>query len=190
MPESFTLPRCRFPMSCRWAERYDANYVYLSATFQAGSLNQADLGFVFFLDVDQDPLTGLRDEGFPYGVDYWVYFSTAVNRSEASVLLMSPYSQAGTVPISFGTDSLSARVPLVFLNDDDGIMNFGFAVGEPDLQSGVVISDFAPDVDVPGMALTATTTPVPEPPSMGFGILALALARFQHFRVRHAGLKT
>ena len=168
---------------------YDANWVYLSAVFQPGTLNHRDLGFTFDLDVDQNPLTGLREAGAPYGIDYWVWFNTAANPSEGQVWLMSPYTLVGTVPVSLGQDSLSIRVPLSLFGNDDGIMNFGFSAGEPspfNPQNSFTVFDAAPDY-VLGMILTTATTPIPEPRALSLGVLGLALLLFPPLRARTLG---
>jgi hypothetical protein len=156
---------------------YDANWVYMSAIFQPGTLNHRDLGFAFEFDVDQDPLTGYQYGDRLRGVDYWVWFNTSANRSEGQVWLMSPYTQVGTVPVSLGQDSLSIRVPLSLLGNDDGVLNFGFEVGEPSSfnpQSSFSVYDEAPDY-VPGAILTTATTPIPEPQTVSLEAFGLAL---------------
>jgi hypothetical protein len=156
---------------------YDASYLYLSAEFRVGTLNPASFGFVFDLDVDQNPLTGMRYAGGPYGVDYWVYFNSEDSLTTASVKFMtSPYPLTGTVLLTVGQDQISTRVPLALLGNDDGIMNFGFACGLPYYNYGITIYDTAPDGIniVSGKTLTTATTPVPEPQSLLLGVLAVS----------------
>jgi hypothetical protein len=157
----------------------------MSATFQPGTLNHQDLGFDFRFDIDQNPLTGSQEDRLR-GVDYWVWFNTSANPSEGQVWLMSPYTQVGTVPVSFEQDSLSIRVPLSLLGNDDGILNFGFSVGEPSSfnpQHSFTIFDDAPNY-VTGMTLTTATTLIPEPEGVGLEVLGLVLLLFPRLRAR------
>src|SRR5688572_4469647 len=54
---------------------YDESYAYLSAGFRPNSFSTANLGFVFYLDTDQNPATGAQFASIR-GFDYWIFFST------------------------------------------------------------------------------------------------------------------
>ena len=150
---------------------YDATNLYLSAKFATGTLDPKSVAFFFALDVDQDLSTGNQPPVFPYGSDYAVSYNSLVGTLNARI-------GKNFVPIQFDSDSLKIAVPLSFLGNDDGLMNFGFIVGVPADTSSFSPYDWTPD-SLTKAGLGGPTSPVPEAPASLLWLAGLAVtARF------------
>jgi hypothetical protein len=158
---------------------FDGSTLYVSATFRPGTLDPGNLGFLIGLDTDLNPATGVKAPAFfPLGADFTV-FGVASGGSPTATARVSRVGVGleGTVDVFFGIDAFSLAIPLNLLANDDGVANFGLAVGRPTSATG-----FTPtDLTVPGPVgtsgpLDGPTTPVPEPGTLtllSIGILAL-----------------
>ncbi len=164
---------------------YDANALTLSATFDAGTLDPAALGFMFGLDTDQDPGTGVDCSGgaysFPCGAEWSLYFQVEYDPANAVLVDAVTAELYATIPVVFGTDTLSLTVPLDADPNlglpDDGQLLFGMTVGDPVPGPAFVVRDIAPDSALDG-ALVGPTTLVPEPATGALVALGLAAMGF------------
>lgn len=138
--------------------RFSNGYLYLTANFKPGSLNSANLGFTFGLDLDRNTATGVQPPAsFPLGADATVSFNSASNPTDAWLVTDMLFQR---LKVLFGPNSLSLIIPLSSLGSY-GVMGFGFIVGVP---NGT--QDFVPYDTVPNSAwngpLSDLTSPVPE----------------------------
>jgi hypothetical protein len=138
--------------------RLASGNLFLTATFSNGSLNPTNLGFIFGFDTDQNPNTGVQPPAsFPLGADYSTYFNSAADPNNAMTSGACPIS----VPVTFGSNTLSLSIPLSALGNDDGIMGFGLIVGVPNGAMGFFPYDTVPN-SASGGPLGGLTSPVPE----------------------------
>jgi hypothetical protein len=141
---------------------YDNTRLYLGANFQPGTFNSGNLNFFYALDTDLNPATPVPQPGMiiPRG-DYTVYFNSMNNMTQATVYQQSSFGigTMGTVPVSFGSNSINLTIPLSFLGNSNGKTNFGLQVGYPiDANSGR-FTDSAP-ADIFFGQLGGPTSPV------------------------------
>jgi hypothetical protein len=145
--------------------RFDTQDLQLHATFHPGTLRPADLAFVVFFDLDQNPSTGSVAAGtVAVGSDVRLTFNAIANSSLARI-------RGDSVPVTFGADSFSISMPLTVLGDD-GHANFGILVGDPTSDQTFEGRDFAPSIDFQAPLTTATQF-VPEPTSRAVIVLGL-----------------
>lgn len=132
---------------------FDNTSLYLGASFRPSTFNSGNLAFVFVLDTDLN-----------HTVDYAVYFDSSYSNTLASV---DRNRYIGTVPVSFGSNSINLSVPLSLLGNSNGTANFGFGSGIPAPNGGgFSFMDYAPDDPQGGgpfSMLGGPTSPVPGP---------------------------
>lgn len=151
---------------------FDAGNIFLGATFSPGTLDQATISFLFGLDTDLNAETGVGEPfNFPAGAEFQIFFNSLYSSSQARVF-DSALHLVGTVPISFTPDSFGLALPLSMIGNEDGIANFGIAVGITDGPDRQVIFDVGPDNAGIDRLLAGPTVLVPEPST--FVLLAVA----------------
>ena len=149
---------------------FDSATLFLSATFRPGTFAPGNLGFLFGLDTDLNAATGVQPPAsFPLGSDFNVFGLASGGNppSTASVIRIGVGFQ-GTVPVVLGIDAFSLAIPLAMLGNDDGVANFGLAVGTPNSPSSFLLTDSTE-------LLRGPTTAVPEPATvilLGIGLLS------------------
>jgi hypothetical protein len=144
---------------------FDATHMQLHATFYQDTLNPADLAFIVFFDLDQNPATGLPSSGsISTGAEVGVSFNSLRHPAEARI-------RDAVLPVSFGVDAFSITVPLAVLGDD-GHANFGIVVGDPTGELTFLGRDFAPNGDM-GRPLSTPTRFIPEPRAAILALLGL-----------------
>ena len=89
---------------------YNQTSLFLSAQFQAGTLDPTNLAFFIGLDTDENPATG-EQPFFPIGSEFVVDFNSLASTSQATIF-QQDVGPVGSVPISVGTNSFSVTVPL------------------------------------------------------------------------------
>ena len=106
---------------------YDNQNVFFTATFRQGTLLRDGLGFSIYLNTDMNSATGTGG----IGVDYSIFFHepTGTTATGAFVTKTVGGIQTGVAPVNFATDFLSVAVPLSWLGNDDGVMQFTDLVG-------------------------------------------------------------
>ena len=159
---------------------YDDQNVYFTASFRQGTLQRNSLGFAFYVNTDMNSATGSGGIGIDYSIFYHQPINTTVNF--AFVTNTATGVETGRANIDFAADFLSVAVPLAWLGNDDGIMQFTAMVGTAffDYSTGprrrlITPEDWVPD---PARTWAGPTTPVPEPGTMmllGIGMLGLAV---------------
>ena len=143
---------------------FDFTHLFLNATFETGTLDVGNLGFIFGLDIDEDASTGLQPTSFPVGADFTVFFNALGDPNQAGVFNTSTLQTVGNVSVNFAPDAFSLSVPLSLLGDDDGRMNIGLVSGDPTDGTSFQALDTAPD-NIRIGPLVGPTTFVPEPAS-------------------------
>jgi hypothetical protein len=141
---------------------YTRSNLYLTATFRSGSLNRTNLGFMFGLDTDLHPNTGVKPPAsFPLGAEFSIFFVSASDTNNATVTDIMKEQAVGTVPVKFASDSLSLTVPLALLHSTNGKMNFGFVCGPAGPNGSFEPFDMVPDKAYCG-PLGGPTSLIPE----------------------------
>jgi hypothetical protein len=135
------------------------------------------------IDTDRDETTGvISAQSFfapppPSGLGVeFIIDLLSENRSPGFVDVVKPVGPnrgevVGNVAIAFTANSLSVTVPLTFLGNDDGLVNYGTVIGTyvgPVIGTFVELTDEAPNNPV------ATSRSVPEP-SLIAGLLILGV---------------
>ena len=106
--------------------------LYLTATFQNGTLNRTNLGFMFGLDTDRNPNTGTGPPAsFPLGAEFTLFYASTLDTNSVTVSDNTNLLLAGLAPVTFGSNTLSLTLPLSMLRSSNGVMNFGFICGVP-----------------------------------------------------------
>jgi len=135
--------------------------LYLTATFQPGSLDRNRLAFIFGFDTDQNAATAIGHHGlFPIGAESTCSYNASADPNHVEIW-NGVSNQAATLPIHFESNSLSITIPLARIGDTDGIMNFGFICGVPTSTSSFNFYDAVPD-SVWGGPLVGPTSLIPE----------------------------
>jgi PEP-CTERM motif-containing protein len=157
---------------------FHATTLYLSATFRSGTFVPGNLGFLFGLDTDLNPLTGVQPPAtFPLGSDFNVFgLASGGNPPSVASVIRIGVGFQGTVPVVFGTDAFSLAIPLALLGNDDGVANFGLAVGTPNSPSGFLLTD---QTSGP-LSGPTTAVPIPEPGTLT--LLSVGLLGFTTLR--------
>jgi hypothetical protein len=154
---------------------YDHTSLFLSAQFEAGTLDRNNFAFFFGLDTDENPATG-EQPFFPIGSEFVVDFNSLASTSRATIF-QQHVGPVGSVPISFTVDSFSVTVPLSMLGNDDGAALFGLAAGVPTDASSFHAFDYAPDSSRGGGPLGGPTSAISVPDTGGtFALLCCACA--------------
>ena len=135
---------------------FDATALYLTASFAPGTLDPTNLGFVFGLDLDLDPDTGIDCGGptfFPCGAEWYVFFNSQLDPANV-ITFDSEGSLLTTFPVAFDSDGLRIAVPLnpdpAIGLPDDGFALFGLVVGVPISAEAFEVYDIAPGSAVNG----------------------------------------
>jgi len=165
---------------------YDASALYFTISFyneigQPSASNSLPKVFgEIGLDLDQDPATGympeqswaMYDGHFPpvsAGLEMTLDFDTEWYSGYANTFAVSGLYGLNRLPVTYASHSISGTVPLTYLGNDDGQVNFVAIVGGAPHPSGHYRTD---TLDYVGYSV-----PVPEP-------TALALLAFATLAVR------
>ena len=146
---------------------YDSVNLYLSARFVPETFDAATLSFLFGIDTDSNPFTGLPDtpeRDFPLGAEFMVAFTEGLGTGSTHASLNNALTGEALqlVPLRIQDATITVTVPLSALDNDDGIVNFGFLVGSL-TGSTLEPEDVVPD-SAWGGALVGPTTKREGPP--------------------------
>lgn len=139
--------------------------------------------FQIFLDTDQDDSTGYSGSGFDFtvrAVEQETDGSIHVRRTESDGTAGWGES-TGTVPLEFGNLFFATYIPLSFLDDDDGGLDYQLEIYdtiERDLQGTGITHIY-------NASYNGSSAPVPEPATvllLGAGLLGLAAASRRKFK--------
>jgi len=147
---------------------YDANNLYLTTVFAPGTFDINDYRFLLYLDTDQNPGTGANPIGIgstlrtDIGVDFDLRSDTDDRGGGFGPLGVANIVQWGvgvvnSVPINFGIDSISLSIPLAFIGNDDGAVNYIVEILDSRKDGFAQNYDIAPDSGF------ETSTGIPEP---------------------------
>jgi hypothetical protein len=100
----------------------------LTAVFADATLSRATTALQFALDLDQTVVTGSQPSDYNgLGIEMIVNMGSSAD-GLTKVLEYNPatglYTEVGSAPLTFGTNTMEATVPLSVLKNDDGKMNF------------------------------------------------------------------
>jgi hypothetical protein len=107
----------------------------LRVAFVPTTFDPATTSISFFLDTDQNPLTGSPGvnatgtlDGSLIGSEFMVSFGSAHYGGNATVqATTSGFPVVGFSPVVFYNDGLLTIIPLTLLDNDDGLVNYKLA---------------------------------------------------------------
>jgi len=162
---------------------YTNTSLTLRVAFMPTTFDPATTSITFFLDTDQNPLTGSPGvngtgtlDGSLIGSEFLVSFGSAYYGGNATVqATTSGFPVIGFSPIAFYDDGLLTIIPLTLLGNDDGRLNYKLTSQQQvDANSFSGILDVASDV---GSPVGLSQLDMPEP-TTAFMISAGLLVSF------------